>query len=163
MSSNGMLRDIFVMTLKTIQLKKKLGDFLDLLCAQHWCLRFRNGIMGPGRHQMLTSIITRIIFVCWAFPLLAGDVRKTKWSFLKPLQLDDRSVTEIWSIHVLSSLNPPAQDPGIFKRTAVKSISFISTLGNTWVIALASIWDVWDSQYLGRAKRSVVKRPWDFL
>ena len=167
MSSNGMLRDIFVMTLKTIQLKKKLGDFLDLLCAQHWCLRFRRGIKVPGRHQMhghlLTSIITRIIFVCWPFPLLAGDIRKTKWSFLKPLQLDDRSVTEIWSIHVLSSLNPPAQDPGIFKRTAVKSISFISTLGNTWVIALASIWDVWDSQYLGRAKRSVVKRPWDFL
>ena len=44
MSSYGMLRDIFVMNLKTIQLKKKLGDFLDILCAQHWFLRFRRGM-----------------------------------------------------------------------------------------------------------------------
>ena len=168
MSSNGMLRDIIVMTLKTIQLKK-VGRFFGHPLRTTLVFKIQERDQGPRSasnarpsadiHQHTDHLRPLTISTAGRW----YDIRKTKWSFLKPLQLDDRSVTEIWSIHVLSSLNPPAQDPGIFKRTAVKSISFISTLGNTWVIALASIWDVWDSQYLGRAKRSVVKRPWDFL
>ena len=72
---------------KDYSAKKNCERFLDILCAQHWCLRFRRGMKVPGRHQMhghlLTSIITRIILVCWPFPLLAHDIGKTKWSFLK--------------------------------------------------------------------------------